>query len=66
MMQMTPLIKLEHIDKQFLGVRALTDVNIEFYSGEIHALVGENGAGKSTMIKIILSAYKPTAGKIYL
>lgn len=65
-MQMTPLIKLEHIDKQFLGVRALTDVNIEFYSGEIHALVGENGAGKSTMIKIILSAYKPTAGKIYL
>lgn len=63
---MTPLIKLEHIDKQFLGVRALNDVSIEFYPGEIHALVGENGAGKSTMIKIILSAYKPTAGKIYL
>lgn len=63
---MEPLIKLEHIEKQFPGVRALTDVNIEFYSGEIHALVGENGAGKSTMIKIILSAYKPTAGKIYM
>ncbi|SDF43939.1 sugar ABC transporter ATP-binding protein [Marvinbryantia formatexigens] len=62
---MTPLMKLEHIDKQFPGVKALTDVNIEFYAGEIHALVGENGAGKSTMIKIILSAYKPTAGKIY-
>ena len=65
-MHMTPIIKLEHIEKQFPGVRALTDVNIEFYAGEIHALVGENGAGKSTMIKIILSAYKPTAGKIYM
>lgn len=63
---MVPLIKLEHIEKQFPGVRALTDINIEFYAGEIHALVGENGAGKSTMIKIILSAYKPTAGKIYM
>lgn len=63
---MTPLIKLEHIEKQFPGVRALADVNVEFYSGEIHALVGENGAGKSTMIKIILSAYKPTSGKIYM
>ena len=63
---MTPFIKLEHIDKQFPGVRALTDVNIEFYPGEVHVLAGENGAGKSTMIKIILSAYKPSAGKIYL
>lgn len=63
---LTPIIQLEHIDKQFPGVRALTDVNISFYSGEVHALVGENGAGKSTLIKIILSAYKPTRGKLYL
>lgn len=63
---MTPFIKLEDIEKQFPGVRALTDINIEFYSSEIHALVGENGAGKSTMIKVILGAYKPTSGKIYL
>lgn len=65
-MHMMPLMKLEHIDKQFPGVKALSDVSIEFYSGEIHALVGENGAGKSTMIKMILSAYKPTSGKIYM
>lgn len=63
---MIPFIKLEHIEKQFPGVRALADINIEFFSGEIHALVGENGAGKSTMIKIILSAYKPTSGCIYI
>ncbi len=63
---MMPLIKLDHIEKQFPGVKALTDINVEFYPGEIHALVGENGAGKSTMIKIILSAYKPTCGKIYM
>ena len=63
---MTPLIKLEHIDKRFPGVKALTDVNVEFYAGDVHALVGENGAGKSTLIKIILSAYKPTAGEIFM
>ena len=63
---MTPLIKLEHIDKQFPGVHALTDVNIEFFPGEVHALVGENGAGKSTLIKIILSAYKPTSGQVLM
>lgn len=63
---MTPIIQLEHIDKQFPGVHALTDVNISFYTGEVHALCGENGAGKSTLIKIILSAYKPTMGKVYV
>ena len=63
---MTPLIHLEHIDKLFPGVRALSDVSVDFYPGEVHTLVGENGAGKSTIIKIILSAYKPTNGKIYM
>ena len=61
---MTPIIQLEHIVKEFPGVRALSDVNISFFAGKIHALVGENGAGKSTLIKIILSAYKPTEGRV--
>lgn len=62
---MTPIISLEHIDKHFPGVHALTDVSLSFYAGEVHALVGENGAGKSTLVKVILSAHKPTAGKVY-
>lgn len=61
---MTPIIQLEHIDKQFPGVHALTDINTAFYAGEVHALVGENGAGKSTLIKVILGAHKPTLGKV--
>lgn len=40
---MKPLIQLEHIDKQFPGVHALTDINISFFPGEVHALIGENG-----------------------
>lgn len=62
---MTPIIRLEHIDKQFPGVHALTDVNVDFFPGEVHALVGENGAGKSTLIKVILGAHQPTRGDIY-
>ena len=62
---MTPIIRLEHIDKQFPGVHALTDINVSFFKGEVHALVGENGAGKSTLIKTILSAHKPTHGALY-
>lgn len=63
---MTPIIQLEHIDKRFPGVHALSDINISFYAGEVHALCGKNGAGKSTLIKTILSAYKPTSGKVYI
>ena len=61
---MEPIIQLEHITKEFPGVRALSDVNISFRPGKVHALVGENGAGKSTLIKVILSAYKPTEGRV--
>ncbi|KLU68227.1 MAG: hypothetical protein RHS_5955 [Robinsoniella sp. RHS] len=43
---------------------ALDDLNIEFKEGEIHAMVGENGAGKSTMIKTISGAVQPTRGTI--
>ena len=46
------------------GVVALDDLNIEFKEGEIHAMVGENGAGKSTMIKTISGAVQPTRGTI--
>ena len=47
------ILKLEHMSKVFPGVIALNDVSMEVRRGDIHALVGENGAGKSTMIKTL-------------
>lgn len=58
------ILKLNHISKLYPGVVALDDLNIEFKEGEIHAMVGENGAGKSTMIKTISGAVHPTRGTI--
>ena len=60
------ILELKNITKEYPGVRALDDVSVSFKKGEIHALVGENGAGKSTMIKVITGAISPTKGSIVL
>lgn len=59
-------IKLSGISKSFPGVKALDDIHLEVRTGQVHALVGENGAGKSTMMKIINGSYRPDAGTIEL
>lgn len=59
------MLRLEHVSKAFSGVRALTDISLTFRRGEVHALVGENGAGKSTMMNVIFGNIQPTEGKIY-
>jgi len=58
------ILRLNHISKLYPGVVALDDMNMEFREGEVHAIVGENGAGKSTMIKTISGAVEPTQGTI--
>ncbi|MDO4632538.1 MAG: sugar ABC transporter ATP-binding protein [Eubacteriales bacterium] len=63
---MDACLQVKNISKTFPGVKALSDVSIDFFPGEAHALVGENGAGKSTLIKIIASVYTATEGKVYL
>ncbi len=58
------ILRLDHISKLYPGVVALDDMSMEFREGEVHAIVGENGAGKSTMIKTISGAIEPTQGTI--
>ena len=60
------LLELRGIDKHFPGVHALKDAHFDVRRGEVHALIGENGAGKSTMIKIVSGVYQPDKGEITL
>ena len=60
------MLELRGIHKYFPGVKALQDVHFQLKKGEIHAIMGENGAGKSTFIKIITGVYQPDAGEILL
>ncbi|MGJ4851022.1 sugar ABC transporter ATP-binding protein [Bacillota bacterium Meth-B3] len=62
--QTSSLLKAVAIQKSFAGVHALKGVNLEIAPGEIHCLAGENGCGKSTLIKIISGVYTPDAGHI--
>jgi ribose transport system ATP-binding protein len=54
------------ISKEFNGVYVLKDINFDIKKGEVHSLVGENGAGKSTFIKILSGLYLPSKGVTYL
>jgi len=60
------LINAQNIRKEFPGVIALDGVKFELAPGEVHALVGENGAGKSTFIKILSGIYQPDEGEIFI
>jgi ribose transport system ATP-binding protein len=57
-------VRLTGVSKNFGGVRALDSVDFEVLHGEIHALLGENGAGKSTILKILNGVHAPSGGTI--
>jgi rhamnose transport system ATP-binding protein len=59
-----PILELRGIQKSFSGVRALRGVDFDLFGGEVHALLGENGADKSTLIKVITGAHRPDSGSI--
>ena len=59
-----PILQLRGISKSFGMTHALTDLSLDLHAGEVHALVGENGAGKSTMIKIMTGIHQPSGGDI--
>lgn len=65
-MSTPPRLELKGISKGFPGVKALKNVNFTLNQGEILGLAGENGAGKSTMIKILGGVYQPDQGTISL
>ena len=65
-MNSVPLVRLQNLEKEFAGTKALKGVSLDFLQGEVHGLLGENGAGKSTLTKILTGVYAPTAGEILL
>jgi len=64
--QREPTLHMTGIAKRFPGVQALDNASLEVLPGEVHGLVGENGAGKSTIIKVLAGVYVPDAGRIVI
>jgi ABC-type sugar transport system ATPase subunit len=65
-MNTTPALSLRNIHKSFDGIVAVEDLNLDVKRGEIVALVGDNGAGKSTVVKIVAGMHQPSSGQIRL
>lgn len=65
-MSVTPTLAVKGLTKRYPGVVALDGIGMEILPGEVHALVGENGAGKSTFIKCVTGAIKPDEGEIQI
>lgn len=59
-----PVVSMDAITKTFPGVKALDQVKLDLYPGQVTALVGENGAGKSTTVKLLTGIYPPDGGTI--
>jgi ABC-type sugar transport system ATPase subunit len=64
--ELTPIVQLDRVRKEFGAVVALQGVTLDVSPGEIVAIVGDNGAGKSTLVKLIAGVYQPTSGRIVL
>lgn len=59
-----PIVELRNVSKSFVGVQAVQNLNLSVSPGEVLCLLGENGAGKSTVIKILTGVEKPTTGEV--
>ncbi len=62
---MAPLLQAVNLTKRFGGLTAVDSVSLDVNAGEVTGLVGDNGAGKSTFIKMIAGVYPPDAGELY-
>ena len=62
----TPLVELKDISIAFGGIKAVDQVSVDLYPGEVVGLLGHNGAGKSTLIKCLSGAYKADSGEVHI
>ncbi len=60
------ILEMKDINKSFTGVHVLKNVSFNLKPGEVHALMGENGAGKSTMMKILMGIYPTDSGEVFI
>src|SRR3954468_13433160 len=58
------MLSASHVSKSFAGIRSLADASLDVRAGEIHALVGENGAAQSPLVGILAGALAPDAGDV--
>ena len=63
---MSPIISVQHLSKQFKDTRAVDDLSFTVNEGDVYGFLGQNGAGKSTTIRMLLTLIKPTSGDISL
>ena len=63
---MDPVLEIRELDKAFIGVHAVDHVSFKCYPGTVHVLQGENGAGKSTVLKMLSGLYQPDSGDIII
>jgi simple sugar transport system ATP-binding protein len=62
----TPIVEMREIEKHFGSVIALAGVSVTVNAGEVHCLLGDNGAGKSTFIKTMSGVHHPTKGQMFV
>ncbi len=60
----TLLAGVYDVDKRFAGVEAVKRTTLELHAGQVHCLIGENGAGKSTVVKLLAGVHRPDAGEV--
>lgn len=59
-------LRLEHLTKQFPGRLAVDDLSLTVEPGEIYGLIGPNGSGKTTTVKLATGLYRPTSGRVFV
>ncbi len=59
-----PILKVEHLGREFGGVLAIGDLSFTVAAGDIHSIIGPNGAGKTTLFNLVTGVYKPSGGRV--
>ena len=60
-----PILRMQNVSKVFGGVKALNDVTVDVFPGDVLGIIGPNGSGKTTIVNNITGFIKPTSGKIF-